>query len=130
MMKKDFYVIFTENNARILKGKPSNITSNMVVNPDLKKVKGIPPHFWKLENNSIIPMNEVEKNARLIHLNDNSAINIHDSTPHELVLKRPDPIYVYINKEVEKPITKLTKISLFAAGFMLATYLWLIILTK
>ena len=61
-------VIFTKNNARVLT-KPEEFTElmaypNVVPDPDLSLVKGIPPHHWKLEDGLIVPMTGSEKDAR------------------------------------------------------------------
>lgn len=67
-MKKPQVVLFTSNNARIL-NNPPNLESfkgfpNAVINPNLSKVHGYPPHHWKLVKNEILPMNEQEMKDR------------------------------------------------------------------
>ena len=58
-------VIFTSNNARILiNGDPAEYPGALL-NPDLSAVKGIAPHFWKLEDGKIVPMSGEEQSARL-----------------------------------------------------------------
>lgn len=37
------------------------------MNPDLSKVRGEPPHFWKLVDGEILPMSRPEKIYRLAH---------------------------------------------------------------
>lgn len=62
-------VVFTKNNARILTN-PENFSEyihfpNAVPDPNLLAVKGIPPHFWKLEEGLIVPMTSEEKEKRI-----------------------------------------------------------------
>lgn len=49
---KDFYVVFGDNGARIVKGdKPAG---ECLKNPSLANVRGIAPHLWKLVNGEIV----------------------------------------------------------------------------
>lgn len=67
-MEKNKVVVFTKNNARIVvtdEIKHYERLPNALINPNLSQVKGIPPHFWKLENKKVVPMNRDEKLARL-----------------------------------------------------------------
>jgi hypothetical protein len=78
-MQKMRIVVFTSNNARMLTN-PENpeqyrAASNCVVNPNLDKVAGLPPHYWKLSNGEILPMNEVERKARDMHHSANGVDN-------------------------------------------------------
>lgn len=73
-MSKSKVVIFTKNNARVVVTtdvKPYLKMPNAVVNPNLKKVIGVQPLFWKLEKGEIVEMNRAEKLARKqsIHAN-------------------------------------------------------------
>ena len=74
---KQFAVVFTENNARTIKGDIDSIDPSHVVilNPDLSKVRRIPPHFWMLENGEIVPMNPVQKKERMAHIEKHGAFN-------------------------------------------------------
>lgn len=130
---KDYFVVFTENNARIYKGVPEVLSDNVLVNPDRTKVRGIPPHFWKKVGNDLLPMTEEEKIVRLLHMEENGVINDHDTKPHPLTITRPEPIIhtVYVNKDIIKYVkpTFIEKASLFATGFLVATFAWLLILT-
>jgi len=75
---KHIVVLLTENNARILKVSDASSylrATNCLVNPDLKKVEGIPPHFWKMSAGEIIPMNEDERREREAHIATNGIIN-------------------------------------------------------
>lgn len=72
-------VIFTKNNARVLT-QPETFTDlmhypNCVPDPDLMGVKGIPPHFWKLEEGLVVPMTEAEKDARMFDIEANGVDN-------------------------------------------------------
>lgn len=67
-MAKTRVIVFTENGARILKN-PANFeelshAENVVINPDLKELEGIPPHLWKLQNGKIAAMSQAEQNAK------------------------------------------------------------------
>jgi len=61
-------VAFTKNNAKVLKMSSKQdlklLSVPFVLNPSLEEVRGIPPHFWKIKNNQIVPMNEVEQLQR------------------------------------------------------------------
>lgn len=66
---KNKIVIFTSHNARILNIDDEMIHqyeqyANAVINPDLSQVKGIPPHFWKLQGKRVVPMTFEEKKFR------------------------------------------------------------------
>lgn len=53
-------VVFTKNNARILKNPPDwrlmKGRPGVFVNPDLSRVQGVPPHFWAVSAGKIVPM--------------------------------------------------------------------------
>lgn len=62
------YVVFTELGARVIKN-PTNEADfvnnpNVVKDPNLTHMSGIPPHFWKLENGTIVAMDENERHMR------------------------------------------------------------------
>lgn len=67
-MAKDFIVIFTRTNARVLVNPPEMgimlRDKSAIINPDLQFVKGVPPHFWKMEYGVVCPMNEQERKER------------------------------------------------------------------
>lgn len=53
----DVIVIFSADSARIVKGAQARDfagKTNIVINPDLSQVKGLPPHAWKFENGSVV----------------------------------------------------------------------------
>ncbi len=63
MAKDKFMVIFTLDNVRIQYGTVCSITSHdqeIVYNPDLSAVHGIPPHMWKLVDGKIVSNVPVE----------------------------------------------------------------------
>lgn len=56
-------VVFTKNNARVLSGPAAELVKNnknVVIDPDLTAVSGIPPHYWKLFDNKVLPMTSLE----------------------------------------------------------------------
>lgn len=64
-MSKNKVVVFGKQGARILIN-PDSIDfllkyNNVMVNPDLSKVDGIPPEHWKMENGNVVPMLDGEK---------------------------------------------------------------------
>lgn len=69
-MKKNRVVIFSNGIPRILTGiNPSDYlgVSNVVINPDLSKLIGIPPHHWKLSDGQIVEMSDAEKKVISLH---------------------------------------------------------------
>lgn len=67
-------VVFTASNARIFRNPPDSAIEkfvdwpNAVIDPDLSLVEGIPPHFWKLKDGVIVPMNDLEKLGRMNYI--------------------------------------------------------------
>jgi hypothetical protein len=64
-------VFFTTNNARVermeeVDGLEGN--ANVAINPDMKKVEGTPPHYWKLVKGKVLPMSDAEKADRDAHI--------------------------------------------------------------
>jgi hypothetical protein len=57
-------VIFTTNNARVIRDDPSEWPTALV-SPDRSAVKGVAPHFWKCVDGKLAPMSAPEKFARL-----------------------------------------------------------------
>jgi hypothetical protein len=60
-------VVFTENNARILMVEdvePYKDWENAIIDPDLSKVRKIPPHEWKISDGKIVPMSQIERVSR------------------------------------------------------------------
>lgn len=50
---KDFYVVFTEDGARVVKGKIPD-SGLFLKNPCLIGVRGIPPHRWAEKNGQVV----------------------------------------------------------------------------
>lgn len=64
-------VIFTPTNARIIRNPSDDALAefikwpNVVIDPDLSKVSGVAPHYWKLiDGGQIVPMSYNEEVAR------------------------------------------------------------------
>lgn len=70
---KEFLVIFTKTNARILSNpsdKEIRYYKNSVRNPDLMQVRHVPPHFWKMDKyRNVMPMTPQEQKLRLAAIN-------------------------------------------------------------
>lgn len=103
-------VVFTENNARILTN-PDNIKfyeslSNAIVDPDLKAVEGLPPHYWRLENGKVLPMSEEHKQIINDHHAEYGVINDLRTSPIIKPVVETMPIVAYIPPEL--PVVKLT----------------------
>jgi hypothetical protein len=85
-------VVFTRNNARII--TTSDISKyknrmNISIDPDLSKVQGTPPHFWKLHGRKIVPLTRPEKLARLQDIKVNGLDNrLQDGTGRPVRLPR------------------------------------------
>jgi hypothetical protein len=70
MANSEFIVVFTKDNARIIMGGGMGAVSSgdqVVSNPDLSAVRGIPPHLWKLQSGQVVPMNAAEQAKRLMY---------------------------------------------------------------
>lgn len=54
---KPFLVVFEKTGARVIKN-PDNVSKHLsdgaLLNPDLSKVKGVPPQFWKNHNGHLV----------------------------------------------------------------------------
>lgn len=66
MDHKELPLVFTRNNARFAKGHPIEKLKGeaIVINPDLSKVKGVKPHYWKLVKGEVLPMDQFERECR------------------------------------------------------------------
>jgi uncharacterized membrane protein YcjF (UPF0283 family) len=67
-MSKLRVVVFSDKGARILVN-PENAAdyknaTNALINPNLEKVRGLPPHLWDLKNGEIVPLAEEKHEAR------------------------------------------------------------------
>lgn len=89
-INKNTAVIFTRNNARIVKFTDFDSIkeyANVVLNPNLTLVKGVPPHFWTLEDGFIIPMNDDQKSIRIKQIESMGIDNsVEDKRINELEL--------------------------------------------
>lgn len=102
-------VIFTKNNARIV----NNITDveyykaleNAVIDPDLINVRGIPPHYWKLDNGCVMPMTEAEKLTVDEHHSENDVDN-ELPVPPEVI--EPASTEILVLAPIAVPIIKLS----------------------
>lgn len=77
-------VIFTEDNARVIYTETPQDwaqTPNVLIDPDLKEVTGVAPHFWKISGSEVVPMNDEERAARADY-------HKHTTTRNKI----PDPI--------------------------------------
>lgn len=71
---------FTKNNCRIIAARGEHLdfykkAKNCVIEPDLSRVRGEPPHFWKLKGGQVIPMGTDERVARWKDICDNGVDN-------------------------------------------------------
>lgn len=73
-------VVFTENNARILHVDDISHLEphpSIHINPNLKAVEGLPPHFWKVVDGKIVSMGGNERLQRLKHIEQYGCKNDH-----------------------------------------------------
>lgn len=72
-------VVFTTNSVRIIPADqaPKELIKwpNVVINPDLSKVQGLLPQFWKLDNGEVVPMTPKEIRYRKRHIEVNGMDN-------------------------------------------------------
>lgn len=122
---KPFIVYFTRNNARIVKdentvkaliGHPSAVLS-----PDLKKVRGYPPHLWKRTPEGILPLNEAETVERLAFIAEYGIDNRVEVPEQEPVIAPVEPKAVV--KEPSKAIEKLKQLAPIYLSGALSMYL-------
>ena len=119
---KDKVVVFTRNNARIYTNvdyKAFENDKNAFLNPDLSSVKGVAPHFWKVNSeNRIVGMDDEEKEVRLKDMYQYGIDNGEGYTdvPANQIIIRPVyvevPTEVVVEKvvEVEKVIEKIVEV--------------------
>lgn len=64
-MKKT-YVLFSNNDAVIYNNQRPMVKKGQVLieNPDLQFVTGVSPHYWKLVDGRIFPMNQAERTLK------------------------------------------------------------------
>lgn len=113
---KHIIVTFTPTSAVIRKTDDLSkeaIMPNVVVDPELGHLVGIPPHYWKLKNGKIVEMTLNEKYLRNIQLAQKNPDNKKD------VILRRTPAKLEVRYE-------LTKFGLgFILGALVAGTLWL-----
>lgn len=107
MPKKDRAVVFTSNNAIVLKN-PSNIEHlkalpNVLINPDFGQVRGVKPQYWSREGNKLVPLSEDLKIARDLHIAQNGVDNLEkikkdEDLPKTVYIERP----IYVRDEKSK----------------------------
>lgn len=87
--------VFLDNNAKILKNpeKFEEMLSwpNVVPDPDLTKVIGHPPHFWKFHDGEVVPLEGDERIERLKHISDHGADNTIRRIGPDAVIKENQP---------------------------------------
>lgn len=72
--------VFTTNTVRLLTNPP-NLSDmakwpNAVVDPDLSRINGLPPHFWRLDEGDIVPMTPIEIRYRKKLITANGMDNV------------------------------------------------------
>jgi len=63
-MKKKVFVLFHNNDATIFNNQsPKKLSKSDIIieDPDLQYVTGLSPHYWKLVDGRIFPMNAAER---------------------------------------------------------------------
>lgn len=81
---KNKVILFTNNNARLIRTNELSTWEKdprALINPDLSKVKGIPPHFWKRDGGQIVPMTDQEKVERLANIEKHGIHNNYTLAP-------------------------------------------------
>lgn len=122
-------VIFTTNSARLFNTDqaPAGILKwpNVAINPDLARVEGVLPQFWKLEDGFIVAMTpkEIRHRKRVIEKNgiDNYVRKL------ELFEIRPEIKDYEIIKALEKEYNQLRIINYFYVGAQVLTVILLIV---
>lgn len=65
-------VVFTADGARVLKNPPDEHVlmqqPNVLVNPDLKHLYGIPPHEWAIDNGKVVQKTGAEERLTKVSL--------------------------------------------------------------
>lgn len=133
-MTKDFAVVFVKNNARIIKD-PAVIAQlgeqhQFVLNPNLSKVIGVPPHLWKLADGKIVPMSDAEQIERTIAIQqegiDNRVLGL-IATPVVAIEVKRDKFKVQPKEQpkvvIQESFFQKHKFKLLAAGAMLLVML-------
>lgn len=78
-------IYFTKTNAVVLKNSDiDKKIKNLLINPDLTYVVGIPPHHWVFKDGEIVAMNAEEKSHRENTINEIGVINDYQLTTDEI----------------------------------------------
>lgn len=125
-MDNNIVVMFTDNNARVLRN-PINLEylktlDNVLVNPNLSKVTGIPPHLWAKEGDSIRAMSEEESIERHKHHEVHGVLNdIHKPfVPEQVIVER-----VVVQEPIKSKIYQACIVG-FVIGASVASALFLV----
>ena len=129
-MKKKV-VVFTKNGARILTNPSKEYLEQwkqhpnvLVEDADLRSVKGIPPHFWKLRDDGmIVEMSESEKKEVTIDMQERKTHPaLKKITKIEPLTQKPEiKEVVKIKKVVEYRTRKLHLTAAAVAGVLVGT---------
>lgn len=106
-------VVFTKNNARVFTNpqveeieKLKSRYETVIYDPDLSGVQGVEPHFWRYVEGRIIPMNQAERNERMLDISENGVDNISSlSTVPERIVEVVKQVEVIKEKIVEVAVT-------------------------
>lgn len=67
-----YAVVFTSNDAviikRIVSGQRASFLFNKAMSPNLDEVRQVPTKYWKLKGRKVVPMNDLEKRLRDLHI--------------------------------------------------------------
>lgn len=77
---KDFIVVFGDNGARIVKGINVEDWKNIpgvLINPDLSKLAGVPPHRWRLDSSTIVETQDASKEVPPVAIHQISVGSAH-----------------------------------------------------
>ena len=79
--RKDRYVVFTTNNARVLVKPDKELTAkiksngNYLKNPSFEAVRTTPPHFWVKSGKDLLPMTQEQRLERIKYVDNLGADN-------------------------------------------------------
>lgn len=99
-------IVFTEDNARVLYTDTPDLwadTPEAVIEPDLKEVTGVAPHFWKLVDGKILPMTDLERAARHDYHSRNVALNIIPKPHLKVVIQEPEQTSQPLPEPAQEP---------------------------
>lgn len=102
MRNKLKVVYFNEQGIAKVLINPQEIPEGAFVNPDLSRVKNLPPEFWKRVGDVIYPMDRFEKAEQIKRL-DNKFIKV-NTVIKEKIIEVPVIQEIIIEKLVEVPV--------------------------